>query len=1361
MSGPSQLNDLSSQERRELLTKLLERRSASETIYPVSFAQRRFWFLHRLAPDSAAYNIPLAIRIRGRIDLSLLHRSLNEIVRRHEILRTTFAQSAPDAEPEQVVHPAVEIAVPLERLDDESAHTREAAMLRRANEAARRPFDLVRGPLVTAEILRLSEDHHVLILVMHHIIVEPWSVAVLFRELEVLYNAFLRGAPSPLADLPIQFGDFARWQRHELTGERFDRGMEYWQRQLAGDVPALQLPVDLPRPAERSLAGGFRARRFSRELSDAVAAFAQREGATHYAVLLTGFSALLHRYTGAREMLIGAAVAERSLTETEPLIGLFLNTIVMRIDVAGDPTCSELLGRIRGVVIQGLTHQQTPFDTVVERLQPNRDPASTPFFQVLFGADDEPSPKLRLGDEAVGEALPPEHVHNGTSKVDLTVLMRQGADGLTAGAEYSAQLFREDTIDRLLSHFETLLQAMVSAPHTRISELEIIPDAEKRQIKEWTAPHSVYPRHDTVHQLFEAVVRQRPHATALTGRESVTYDELNRRANRLAHRLRRLGVGTEAIVGICLDRSVDMIAALLAVLKAGASYLPLDPNLPRERLEFMLEDAGVAEVLTATTYGALFPRRRRLVCLDTIEDIDEESSMNPSTEVSALNLAYVIYTSGSTGLPKGTRVPHRGIVRLVRNTNFVEIGVDDVFLQLASISFDASTFEIWGPLLNGATLALFPPGTPSLSELGREIQRRGVTVLRLAASLYHQMVDANPDGLRGVRQMVAAGDVLSVPHIRKALEIYHGSRIINGYGPTENTGLTTCCRMDHPSQIAASVPIGRPISNTSVYLLDEHLRRVPIGVPGELYTGGDGVARDYLKRRGLTAERFVPDPFSPEPGARMYRTGDRARYLSDGRIEFLGRTDRQVKVRGFRVELGEVEAGLLSHPSVRQAAVVTHDVTPEYRRLVAYVASRDVVPTAEDLRSHLGQRLPQYMMPSTFVFLDAMPTTPNGKIDRRALPAPEDLRAEADGDDAFAPPADDVERAIGEIWRTVLRVDRVGRHDNFFDLGGHSLLLIQVLTRLERVFSRDVPLMDLFRHPTIAELAPLFAESREERAASSVPVREPFDRVQSELESFFFGDDESLFGCYHPPRSSVLHSSAVVICQPMGHEYISYHRACRDLAQNLAERGFAVLRFDYYGTGDSAGASDEGDVERWVADVGAAVAETRRRSGCDKVSAIGLRLGGSLATLAAGGGGYDRLVLWDPIVRGERLVSELEAGMHRALSRAHVRASPTLLVPRPPEALGFPMPERRWEDLSRVNLLAVAARPARDVLLIDSVNTERDSRLERHLLSLGSSVEVLRFPSADRWTWKEDVNVTEHPQDIIRSLVSWLDQNHP
>jgi aspartate racemase len=1059
--------------------------SAGDTfVFPASYAQQRLWFLDQWEPGSAAYNVPVVVRLKGPLDLGALNQSLSTVVSRHEALRTHFELA--DGRPVQVITPLRSIRVTVTDLTAMPGADREAVALRLATAEAHEPFDLSRGPLLRAAAWALGVDDHVLLITFHHIVFDGWSMDVLISELSWCYNAVAAGKQPLLPPLAIQYADYTMWQRQWLQGGVLSDQLAYWRGQLSGDLPVLQLPSDRSRPALLTARGKSCSIQLPRTLVDRLLAIGRQERATLYMTLLAAFQALLFRYTDQDDVIVGAAIAGRNQVQLEGLIGFFANTLALRTNLAGDPTFRELLCRVREVTLGAYANQDVPFERLVEELRPPRHSSRTPLVQAMFVLQNAPQRPWDLD----GLGVTPYALSFEATRFDLSVSLQEESEGLSGEFVYSTDLFDTETITRMVTHYRAVLESAGRDPDCRISALVLLPEAERRRVLvEWNDTARPYPRDRCAHELFEEQVARAPDGIAVVcGTDRATYAELNGRANHLAERLMARGVGPGARVGVCLARSIDVIAALLGVWKAGGAYVPLDASDPPERLAFMLSDAAVRVLVTDARFGGQRLSDdiiERLYLEDRREEAKCPPACNPANRVAADSLAYVMYTSGSTGEPKAVAVVHRGIVRLVKNSSVAVITPDDVLLQAAPVTFDASTFEIWGALLNGARLAQVPVARPSLQELGDVIEREGVTIAWFTSSLFNQMVEYEIDRLRRIRHVLAGGDVLSVPHVRRFFSAAASGTLTNGYGPTENTTFSCCHTMRDAAGIEAAVPIGRPISNTRVYVLDVHRRPQPIGVPGELYIGGDGLAQGYWNRPEQTAAAFVPSPFEDRPESRLYRTGDRVRYRGDGTLEFLGRVDHQVKLHGYRVELEEIDAVLMRHPSVREAAVVLREDVPGDKRLVAYVSVGGELD-APDLRVFLRRWLPEYMVPSSILLLDVLPKTSAGKVDRRMLPVPERT---PQGPPISRGPRHPLDEQLLGIWRRVLRRDQIGVDDNFFELGGHSLLATQVVARIRAEVGRELPLRALFEAPTVAELAerlePPVASDADEASASA------------------------------------------------------------------------------------------------------------------------------------------------------------------------------------------------------------------------------------------------------------------------------------
>ncbi len=1044
-------------------------RDAEQTIFPLSFSQERVWFMRELLPDNRAYNAQFTVRFRGRIDISILEKALSMLVDRHEIWRTTFSEV--NNWPMQHIHPAWQVQIPITDFSHLPEKEREIEAEKHIKEAFNYVFDTSQLPLLHFQLIKLADDDHILIQVEHHFIHDGWSFSVQQKEFKAIYTALCQNEPILLPEA-VQFADFVVWQREWFQGKVLETQLAYWQKQLANLPPMTEILTDYPRPLVQTLNGEAIRTTISADLASRLRAFSHQENATLFITMLAALKLLFVHYTGQEDIVVGSSVANRRLAEFERVIGMIVNNLVMRTDLSGDPTFREIIQLVRQTALEAYDYQDIPFERIVEAIQPARDLGRNPFFQVVFNFHDAPVPALNLPG-VHGEI---GYCQNGSAKFDLNILIatepgRREDGPLLLVWEYNSDLFAHTTMQRMLTHYFTLMESLLADPDQRISQVSSLSESERQQIlEEWNATQSSYPHQGTIHQLFEEYAAQTPQATALLfGEETLTYAQLNHQANQLAHSLQKRGVGPEVLVGLFLERSPAYIISLLAILKAGGAYLPLDVNYPPERLAFMLADTQAPLVLTQQPLLPNLPASEaQVICLDTTAaEIRAESVSNLGETAVSSNLSHVMYTSGSTGQPKGIGISHQNVIRLVKGTNYATLSSDETFLHVASASFDAATFEIWGSLLNGARLVIYPPTLPTLTELSRILHESNVTTILLTAGLFHLMVDEQLDSFKGVKQLLSGGDVLSPSHIKKVVETYPHCQMINAYGPTENTTVTTCHTVTQVDNQQTSIPIGKPIANTQVYILDTHMQPVPVGVVGELYTGGDGLARGYLNRAGLTAERFVPNPFAKQPGTRLYRTGDLVRYRQDGSIEFVGRQDEQVKIRGFRIEPGEIEAVLSQHPTVQQVVVTAREDAAQGKQLVAYVVGSTAEHTEVELRTYLQKQLPDYMIPAHFVLLEYLPLSPNGKIDRHALPVPTIVSKTA----VFTPPETLVEEILAEIWGDVLGLEQVSIHDNFFQLGGHSLLVTQILSRIHAMLDVTVSLLDFFEAPTIAQLA--------------------------------------------------------------------------------------------------------------------------------------------------------------------------------------------------------------------------------------------------------------------------------------------------
>ncbi|HET7233825.1 MAG TPA: amino acid adenylation domain-containing protein, partial [Longimicrobium sp.] len=1070
---------------------------------PLSFAQWRLWFLDQLGIPGAVYHIPTRMRLKGELDRNALVRALDRLVARHEALRTTFTEV--DGEPVQRIAPARESPFELSEHDLRGYPEAGAELRRLLDEESAAPFDLARGPLIRGRLIRLADDDQMLLITMHHIVSDGWSMGVFTRELGALYDAFRNGRPDSLPALPIQYADYAVWQRRSVDNEVLKAQAEYWKETLAGAPELLELPTDHPRPPRQDFVGRHLDIELDAELSAGLKALGQRHGATLFMTVLAGWAVVLSRLSGQDDVVIGTPVAGRGRREIEGLIGFFVNTLALRVELSGAPTVAGLLRHVKARALEAQDRQDIPFEQVVELLQPVRSMAHTPLFQAMFNWLNMPERDLSLSGLALstpGAAAGPEPrpaapaepaaASEASAAFDLTLTLSERAGRITGILEYATALFEPETMERHAASLRRVLAAMVADERRSVARLELMSPAERAQVIEgWNATDLPVPDGGCVHELFERRAEEAPAATALVfeGGE-LTYEELNARANRLAHRLRALGVGPDARVAICAERTPEMVAGLLAVLKAGGAYVPLDPAYPEERLRWLLDDSAPVAVLAHRSLAGRFAGAGVPVLELDAGSPAWAAGPEANLERGALlpeHLAYLIYTSGSTGRPKGVMVTHRAVGR---QAAAVQAGFglrrDDRSLQFASIAFDASVEEIFGALLSGAALVVRTEAWLEGAHAfwGRCAENR-VTVIDLPTRFWQLLLDEPTAAIPPcVRLLAIGGEAVEAA----ALEAWfrrggHRPPLLNTYGPTEAT--VNAALREIPPDPAAWRSIGRPVANTRIYLLDARGEPVPAGVAGELYIGGGQVARGYLDRPGLTAGRFVPDPFAREPGARLYRTGDRGRWLADGSIEFVGRTDFQVKIRGFRIEPGEIEARLAEHPAVRDAVVLAREDAPGDRRLVAYCVAGEGWDV-ESLRAHLAQRLPSYMVPAAFVRLDAFPVTAGGKVDRGALPAPEGDTTAA----RYEAPEGEAEQVLADIWAEVLRVERVGRGDSFFDLGGHSLLAVQVISRVRQRLAVEVALRDLFTRPVLAD----FARGLEAASRTELPPIEPVGR---------------------------------------------------------------------------------------------------------------------------------------------------------------------------------------------------------------------------------------------------------------------------
>ncbi|NOX38153.1 MAG: amino acid adenylation domain-containing protein, partial [Calditrichaeota bacterium] len=1119
MSDLNKLLESLSPEKRKLLELQLKKKGSAFNTFPLSYAQRRLWFLEQLMPGNTAYNIPAAVRLEGRLDIPAVEESLQTIVQRHEVLRTTF--TTVNGNPMQVIHRQMSIPLQVVDLSSLNGHHQQARLRQEMRRLAATAFSLQKGPLLRVTLFRLAPEEHVLFVVMHHIISDGWSVGVFIREFSELYAARLQKREPRLPELPIQYVDFAQWQRKWLSGENRKKQLDYWKQVLGEEPPVLELPTDRPRSPIRRYRGDCVEATFPAELVTRLHQFASEHQSTLFMTLLAAFYVLLFRYSGQEDMTVGTPIANRNREETENLIGFFVNTLVLRAQFAGHWSFEQLLDAVRQNALGAFSHQDLPFEMLVEELSPPRDTSHTPLFQVMFVHQNLPAQKFELP----GLTLSPVKLETDATKFDLTLTVGENARGeLLVNLEYDADLFHRETIQRMVQHYCHLLEAIVQNPQQPICQLPMLSPAEEEEIwkklqpldvsRDWSRlrpdrkrPHRSREFIDPVHRLIEIQAREHPDAVAIVFHEQqMTFGELDARANRLAHFLRQKGVGPDTLVGVSLPRTPDLIVALYAILKAGGAYVPIDLDYPLERKKYILEDAALSLVVTDSRINRSWPSTNaELIFLDQIEgELATFPDAAPDVSTDPEHLAYMIYTSGSTGRPKGTMITHRGLTHYLNwAVRVYPLDKGRGSLVHSTIAFDATVTAIFPALIMGRAIYLVPEGQ-EVEQLAAMLRTyRDFSLVKITPAhleLLEQQIP--PEEAAGLTHaLVIGGENLTYDRIafwqRHAPETW----IYNEYGPTETVVGCVVYRVPESEQAMGSVPIGQAIPGIRVYVLDAYLQPVPVGVPGELFIAGDGVARGYWKRPDLTAERFLPDPFASESGARMYRTGDLVRLRPDGQLEFLGRLDNQVKIRGYRIELGEIESVLQQHPDVREVVVLLREDVPGDRRLVAYVVPENNASlTQETLRDFLGQTLPDYMIPASFIFLEAFPLTPNGKIDRKALPAPD--YATIVSETPYVAPRTPTEEIVARQMAAVLNLERVGVQDNFFNLGGHSLLATQLVSRINDAFDIQLPLTAVFEAPTVEGLARRITRLQlEEKGLEQLPI-EPVPRDRELLLSF-------------------------------------------------------------------------------------------------------------------------------------------------------------------------------------------------------------------------------------------------------------------
>ncbi|NOX38150.1 MAG: amino acid adenylation domain-containing protein [Calditrichaeota bacterium] len=1062
----------------DFLSIPIVRHPRNQESYPLSFGQQRLWFLEQFEPGSPLYNIPFAIRLKGKLDVAALEQSLRELVRRHEILRTVFRSE--QGEPRQVIREQLD--VPLKQFDLSGLSPADQAqeVQRLARQWARQPFDLENGPLFRYQLLRLKEDEHVFLLTMHHIISDGWSTGVLVAEVAQLYTAFRQGQPSPLPELPVQYVDYAIWQREWMDESGLEDHLKFWKQELAGIPDLLELPTDRPRPRVQTYNGATFKFQIPEDLSRQLRQLCKQEDVTLFMLMLAAFQTLLFRYSGQEDLTVGTPVANRNHSEIEHLIGFFVNTLVLRGNFEDRPTFREYLKRLKARTLDAFAHQDMPFEKLVEVLQPSRDMSHTPLFQTMFVLHNTPLQPLQLPDLTI-EVL---DLDTGMAKFDLILNVFEAGTHLDGFIEYNTDLFTEGTIQRMVNHYLTLLQGIVQNPDRSVVDIPMLPPEERQAlVGELAGTIQQETPKTTVLERIAHHAKKTPDATAVRiGEEQLTYAGLERASSQLAQYLHQRGVGHGAFVGLGVDRSLDMVVGLLAIWKVGAVYVPLDPDYPLERLEYIAQDAGLACILTHARLKELFGNIpvEKIVLDEERQQISQMSAESVGRPAQPEDPAYVIYTSGSTGLPKGVVVRHAALAEhIIQMASIYQVTPEDRYLAFAAMNFDAALEQTLTPLVAGATLVLRDGDIWLPADFHQKVKHYQLTVINPPTVYWEELAyewSQHPDRAADlpIRLVIAGGDAMHLEAVRRWHQTpLKGVRLLNAYGPTEATITTSLYEVpqDYETSVGLPVvPIGQPLANRKYYILDENDQPVPIGVPGELVIGGHMLADGYLHRPELTARHFVPDPFAGDPGARMYRTGDRVRRRPDGQLEFLGRVDTQVKIRGFRIELGEIETVLNGHEQIQQAVVTVREEAGGQKRLVAYFKPKKKAQVSINaLRTYLRQRLPEYMIPALFMEVEAFPKTPSGKIDRRALPEPEGVRPELSS--RYVAPRTPIEQELAQIAAEVLGLDRVGVQDNFFELGGHSMLAVKVIARIQEKYQVNLPLRTLFESPTVEGLA--------------------------------------------------------------------------------------------------------------------------------------------------------------------------------------------------------------------------------------------------------------------------------------------------
>jgi len=1085
----------------------------------LSFAQQRLWFLGQMENSNATYNIPICLQLEGKLNINALSESLTYVINRHESLRMYFptVEGQPQIRIKKIENLNVLSLQDLSNLDQPTQSVTVQTLI---NNHVQEPFNLKTGPLFKAKLLQLKDNQFILLLNMHHISSDGWSMGIFIRELRHAYLAFSQGQKPTLDPLPIQYSDFATWQRNWLQGEVLETQINYWKKQLKDAPPRLELPTDYPRPPIQSYEGAHYSHTLTPELTEQLNILSQQEGVSLYMLLLAVFNLLLSRYSRQNDLCVGSPIANRPHRQTEGLIGFFANTLVLRNQITPEQSFQEFLQQTRQTCLDAYQHQDIPFEFLVEQLKPVRSLSYNPIFQVIFAVENNDSEALDLPELKI-EWLDSSYPF---AKFDLSLLALESDGQLNCTWEYATDLFEAITIQRMAEHWEILLQQIVTNPQQTISTLSWLTKADQKQLELWNQTNTNYPQDKTLVDLFEEQVKSHPNRIALLfEKQSLTYQELNQKANQLAHYLREnYQIEPNSLIGICIEPSLEMIIGLLCILKLGSTYVPIDSNYPESRINYIISDSKISILLTQSIIEDKLSSQAKnldhLICLDKCDcDFELRSKDNLSIENQPNDLAYIIYTSGSTGKPKGVAVNHQAINRLVLKTNYIQITPEDRVAQAANIAFDAATFEIWGALLNGAKLVIIPKSILlSPSKFAASLQSQQVSILFLTTALFNQLAALVPEAFSSLRYLLFGGEAVDPKWVQEVLDKGSPQNLLHVYGPTENTTFSSWYLVEKSPKTTMTIPIGKPISNTRIYILDQYLQPVPVGIPGELCIAGVGLAIAYLNRPDLTDEKFIEVNLWGKT-ERVYKTGDLAKWGNDGNIEFLGRIDHQIKLRGFRIELGEIESALLEYPVVKEAIVNLHK-TENNQQLVAYITGEQIDDLPQQLKQHLKTYLPDYMIPKEIIKLDEFPLTPNGKIDRQALPLPNH-----EFQSLYEAPRNKIEQQLTEIWSLMLECKKISIHDNFFDLGGHSILAIKLLNQIQKNLNQELSLTSLFQNPTIAQLAQQLSQVEVQQSISDLLVLQPsgqkipiFCVAGSNGHAFYFRDLAMNFADEHP-----------------------------------------------------------------------------------------------------------------------------------------------------------------------------------------------------------------------------------------------------